>query len=122
MKLEISKRARRQIEKIQGWWSENRPAARGLFLDELATAERHLRTNPELGSVYSEQKTGTVRRVLLPKTHHHLYYRYRADRDELTVLCIWGATERAWPEALTPPGELLPLAALSCQARPGQQR
>jgi len=97
VKLEISKRARRQIEKIQGWWSENR-AARSLFLDELAAAERQLRTNPELGSAYSEQKTGTVRRVLLPKTHHHLYYRYRADRDELTVLCVWGAPKERGPK------------------------
>jgi len=98
VKFEISKRARRQIEKIQGWWSENRPASHGLFLDELATAERHLRTSPDLGSVYSEQKTATVRRVLLPKTRHHLYYRYRSDRDELTVLCVWGAPKERGPK------------------------
>ena len=74
MKLEISKRARRQIERIQTWWVRERPAARGLFLDEIAAAEQQLRATPELGSIYAEYRTRTVRRVLLPKTNHHLYY------------------------------------------------
>jgi plasmid stabilization system protein ParE len=91
VKLVISKRARRQIERIQGWWSEHRPAARGLFLDELAAAELQLRSTPELGSIYIEARAGVVRRVLLVKTRHHLYYRYRSDLDELTVLSVWGA-------------------------------
>ena len=46
MKLEISKRARRHIEKRQAWWGEHRPEARHLFLDELAAAERQLRAAP----------------------------------------------------------------------------
>ena len=98
MKLVISKRARGQIEKIQDWWKDNRPAARALFLDELAAAEQQLRSTPALGSVYLEAATGTVRRVLLVKTHHHLYYRYRSDRDELTVLAVWGAPRRRAPK------------------------
>ena len=73
MKFIISKRARRHIEKIQAWWVENRTSAPALFLDELAGAERRLRTNPTLGLVYTAHKSGVVRRVLLTRTHHHLY-------------------------------------------------
>ncbi|MBI3201759.1 MAG: type II toxin-antitoxin system RelE/ParE family toxin [Myxococcales bacterium] len=98
MKFEVSKRARRQVEKIQGWWLQNRPGARGLFLDELAAAESDLRVTPDLGAIYSEHERGTVRRVLLPKTHHHLYYRYRPDRDELVVLSVWGAPRERGPK------------------------
>ena len=98
MKFEVSKRARRQIDKTQTWWAENRPAARGLLLDELAAAEQQLRSAPELGIVYAEHKSGKVRRVLLPKTHHHLYYRYRPDRDELIVLALWGAPRGRGPK------------------------
>jgi plasmid stabilization system protein ParE len=98
VKLEISKRARRQIERIQAWWVKQRPVARDLFLDELAAAECQLRATPELGSIYTEHKAGTFRRVLLPKTHHHLYYRYRADRDELTVLSVWGSPKGRGPK------------------------
>jgi plasmid stabilization system protein ParE len=97
VKLEISKRARRQIDNIQAWWITHRRDARSLFLEELAAAERQLRTTPELGSIYIEHKTGVVRRVLLPRTHHHLYYRYRADRDVLTVLCVWGGPKERGP-------------------------
>jgi hypothetical protein len=43
VKLEVSKRPRRNIEKIQAWWLEMRPAAPTLFLEELAEAERLLR-------------------------------------------------------------------------------
>lgn len=98
MNFEVSKRARRQITKIQTWWTENRPAACSLFLDELAAAERQLRATPELGAAYTEHKSGKVRRVLLPKTHHHLYYRYRPERDELVVLAVWGSPRGRGPK------------------------
>ena len=91
MNFAISKRARRQIEKIQARWLENRPAAPGLFLDELDAAERLLRNRPTFGLVYTTQTSGIVRRVLLTRTSHHLYYRYNAERDELIVLAVWGA-------------------------------
>ena len=71
MKLEISKRARRQVERILSWWVERPPNARGLFLEELPPAEQQLRAAPELDSIYSQGKVGLVRRVLLPKIHHH---------------------------------------------------
>ena len=98
MKIEISKRARRHIEKIHAWWVENRPAAPSLFLDELADAERGLRARPESGSVYATHKTGAVRRILLARTSHHLYFRYRPERDELIVLAVWGAPRERGPK------------------------
>ena len=80
MNFEISKRARRQIERIQAWWLEHRPAARALFLEELEQADQQLRETPTLGVVYTEHRTGAVRRVLLPRTHHHLYAYLPADQ------------------------------------------
>ncbi len=97
MKFEISKRARRQIEKISRWWMENRPAAPTMFLDELAEAEQRLRENPEVGIVYAQHRTGDVRRLQLSGSAHHIYYRYRRDRDELVVLTVWGAPRERGP-------------------------
>ena len=94
----ISKRARRHIEKIQAWWVENRTSASTLFLDELAGGERRLRTKPTLGLVYTAHQSGVVRRVLLMRTSHHLYYRYLPERDELTVLAVWGAPRGRGPK------------------------
>lgn len=97
MNFIISKRARRHIEKIQAWWVENRPSAPALFLDDLAGVERRLRTTPTLGVIYTAHKSGVVRRVLLEETHHHLFYRYQPERDELTVLAVWGAPRERGP-------------------------
>lgn len=99
MKFIISKRARSQIDRIQAWWAKNRPAAPALFLDELAEAERNLRTSPESGTVFAVQKAGVARRVVLPETRHHLFFRYRRDRNELLVLAVWGAPREHGPKS-----------------------
>lgn len=98
MKFEISKRARRQLEKLSRWWIENRAAAPTLLLDELAEAEQRLRENPEVGVVYARHRTGDVRRLLLPSSGYHVYYRYRRDRAELVVLTVWGAPRERGPK------------------------
>ena len=97
MKLLVSRRAYRQIETAQAWWVENRPTARALLLDELANVEHLLRENPTFGAVYSSHKSGVVRRVFLSGTQKHVYYRYLVDRDELTVLAVWGARRGRGP-------------------------
>ena len=96
MRFEISRRASRQVERIQSWWSQHRPDAPGLFIDELTLAEEHLRTSPELGMVYGASPRGAVRRVLL-RTEHHLYYRYEAGEDRLVVLAVWGGPRGKGP-------------------------
>ena len=69
-----------------------------MFLGCLDEAERLLRANPEAGTVYATHRTGIGRRVLLAQTEHHLYYRYRDDRNELIVLVVWGAVRGRSPK------------------------
>lgn len=69
-----------------------------MFLDELAAAERLLRGHPEAGIAYAAHRAGTVRRILLGDTKYHLYYRYRANHDELLVLSVWGAAREHGPK------------------------
>lgn len=69
-----------------------------MFLDELIAAEVLLRNDPTFGLVYESHKSGVVRRVRLARTGHHLCYRYHADRDELTVLAVWGAPKEHGPK------------------------
>jgi plasmid stabilization system protein ParE len=68
-----------------------------MFLDDLESAERLLRENPEAGIRYADHESGAIRRVLLSQTEYHLYYRYRRDRDELIVLKVHGATRKHGP-------------------------
>jgi plasmid stabilization system protein ParE len=97
VKFEISRRARRQIDRIHAWWTDSRAAARSLFLDELEKAEQLLLANPLLGIVHTAHPSGEIRRLLM-KTEHHLYYRYLADRNEIVVLAVWGATRKRGPK------------------------
>jgi plasmid stabilization system protein ParE len=100
VKFQISKRARGQIEKISRWWTENRPEAPTLVLDELDElddAERRLRVNPQVGPLYARHRLGDVRRLLLA-SEYHLYDRYHRDRDELVVLALWGASRGRRPK------------------------
>ncbi len=56
------------------WWREHRPAAPGLFLTELANAYEMLLTAPESGAPYGSHRDVLVRRMLLRRSHFHVYY------------------------------------------------
>jgi hypothetical protein len=53
VKVRATARAKREIIRAALWWEKHRPAARGLFLDELEAAERHLASSPVSGQAYS---------------------------------------------------------------------
>ncbi|HEX4417624.1 MAG TPA: type II toxin-antitoxin system RelE/ParE family toxin [Kofleriaceae bacterium] len=97
MRFELSRLARRQVDRIHGWWTDNRPSARSMFLADLARAQQLLCEAPELGIVFATHKTGVVRRLLLSNTDYHLYYQYRRDRNEIFVLRVHGATRGHQP-------------------------
>jgi plasmid stabilization system protein ParE len=97
LKFEISRRARREIERIGRWWVDNRPDARELFVHELAEAERSLRAAPET-EAWRTRSDKVIRRWLLPKTQYHLYYWYEPKTDRLLVVAVWGAARGSNPK------------------------
>jgi len=76
-----------KVEKIDAWWRAHRPAAPGLFAEELETALRTLARTPAVALRYAPMPG--VRRLLLPRTHHHLYLVEEAAR--LLVVAAWSA-------------------------------
>lgn len=66
--------ARRQADRLDRWWRENRKDAADLFALELEAARQMIAASPELGTPYVERRGTLVRRVLLPKTQNHVYY------------------------------------------------
>lgn len=97
VKFVISRRARRQIDKIDAWWTGNRPSAYSRFQEEMDRVERLLRDNPEVGVVSEAHRSGDIRRILLLETENYVFYRYRANRNEITVLCVWGVPRARRP-------------------------
>ena len=97
MIVELAPRAVREAERCARWWRENRPAARTLFDEELRAAIEQIRTAPQLGSVYHAMRGREHRRVLLPQTRYHVYYRVTGP-DRARVVCVWSAVRGRGPK------------------------
>lgn len=87
MKVELSAEAEAQVRQIDAWWRENRQAAPELFADELEHALLALQDTPALGARYAPRSK--VRRLLLKRTHYHLYIVEETER--VYVLAVWSA-------------------------------
>ncbi len=88
MKVELSAEANAQAQDIDTWWREHRRAALDLFTDELDRALLTLGETPGIGASYTAGAR-TVRRLLLERSHYHLYYEVQNDR--VFVLAVWSA-------------------------------
>ncbi len=94
MKVELSEEAQAQVQRIDVWWRKNRQAAPDLFASELDQALRALEDAPALGVRY-EPRPG-VRRLLLKRTHYHLYFVEQTDR--VYVAAVWSAYRGRGPK------------------------
>jgi plasmid stabilization system protein ParE len=70
VKLRLSEDAQQDIERIDAWWRENRPAAPLLFLQELRDAIEQIEIHPESGTPYKTAQK-TYRRVVLSWQAEH---------------------------------------------------
>ena len=74
----------------------HRPAARTLFDEELRSALDEIRGAPRIGSVYEMVGGREYRRLLMPQTRHHVYYRV-VGPDHVRVLAVWSAVRGRGP-------------------------
>jgi hypothetical protein len=59
------------------------------FIDEFNHAVELLIEAPDLGAVYTPKEAFGVRRVLLTRSQHYLYYVHRRDRHVIRILAVW---------------------------------
>ena len=97
MKLELAEPARRQAEEIEEWWAENRPAAPALFAQEFRDTLEFIRGNPGVVTLWPTARRPDLRRVLMPRTRHHLYFRADMTMQVVQVLAVWGAPRGRGP-------------------------
>ncbi len=98
MKLELAEPAQRQAADIEGWWAENRPAASSLFAQEFRDTLEFIRTNPGVGIGWPTDRHPDLRRVIMPRTRHHLYFRVDVPSQVVQVLAVWGAPRGSGPK------------------------
>jgi plasmid stabilization system protein ParE len=76
----FSRVASAQVETIESWWWENRPAAREMFRREIEAAVRFLETSPLIGKSYAEAPVPGVRRMLIGRSRYQVYGRCLVQR------------------------------------------
>ena len=92
--------AEEQIRRASEWWQENRPAARGLFDEELQRAVTLLETTPLAGRLIRHRQVKALRRLLMAATRYHLYYDFVG--GEVRVLSVWSAVRGRRPKLPMP--------------------
>ena len=97
MKVEISKRARRNAERIDAWWRKHRDA-KDLFAKEFQEAIQLLETEADPGTPRPTARRTGLRRILLKKTRRHIYFEIRDREQVVRILSVWGATRERDPE------------------------
>lgn len=97
MEVQLSDEAKRQAKEIHAWWCAHRDAS-GLFKEELAAAKQILRRDADQRGVYCYEAGQAVRRLLLRKTHYHLYYVIEEDLQLVRIVAIWGAVRGTGPK------------------------
>lgn len=95
MNVDLSDEAEAQVNAIDAWWRSHRLAAPDLFTDELARALTALGDPLALGTVY-RAGTKTARRLLLRRTHYHVYFVEESTR--VYVVAVWCAFRGRGPK------------------------
>ncbi len=88
-RVEITSRARAQVLEISRWWRANRGLRPGLFGDEFRTARRQLARFPLTGPNYDAPGFTHVRRLLLVRTQHHVYYLLDDALKAVIIVAVW---------------------------------
>jgi plasmid stabilization system protein ParE len=97
MKIEIARRASRQIERANNWWHENRPYAPSLFEEEFEWALHQLSVMPTAGVAYPTARRPLLRRLLLKKTGYHVYFALERGETVVVIHSAWGARRGRGP-------------------------
>lgn len=95
-RIVVTPEAEEQIRTIDAWWRRERPAAPGLFCEELAAAFSLLAGAPQIGRRYPHAAVPEVRRILLRSSRYHVYYRIHG--EDVAVLVVWSAVRGSGPE------------------------
>jgi plasmid stabilization system protein ParE len=65
------------------------PTAQFLFADELRAALRQLQRAPHSGQGYAPKGVRPTRRLLLPRSGHHVYYAANDEERTVGVYAVW---------------------------------
>lgn len=97
MKVRITRRAEAHVKRQRAWWAENRLGAPALFDEELHRVLRLISEMPGAGMTWPTARNPRMRRVLMPETHHHVYFYVDEPRATVIIAAVWGAPRGRGP-------------------------
>lgn len=80
------------------WWRSHRHKAPLLFAEELRDAKALLATDPHAGKEYENEEVPNVRRLLMPKSRNHIYYKVDHATQTVVIIALWGAPKGSQPK------------------------
>jgi plasmid stabilization system protein ParE len=98
VKIRITRRAEREIERKAARWEKKAHFSPQLFWSELGRALERLERDPNAGARWVSPSGRALYRLLLNETKNHLYYSYDEGSDVLTIRCLWGAQRGREPK------------------------
>jgi plasmid stabilization system protein ParE len=98
VQLKLARRAQIQVERMEAWWAAHRPAAPDLFAREFRDALQYILTTPGAGTPWPTPRRLDLKRVLMPRTKNHIYFRVEESGKVVHVLSVWGAPRGATPK------------------------
>ena len=96
-RLDVSRRAGRQIRAASTWWLANRDKAPTAFADDLRDAFNLLADLPGAGERVQHSRLKNARRLLMVRTQHHLYYEVDEGAQTVQILVLWHTSRRKDP-------------------------
>lgn len=92
----ISAEARAQLRAIAAWWRKERAETPTLLRQELSEVSQRLALLPGAGAPYPAAGED-VRRILLPRTQHYVYYIVDDQARTVTVVTVWSTARGKGP-------------------------
>jgi len=93
----LVREAEEQLCLANEWWAANRTSAPGLLLEEFERVISLLEGMPGIGAVFHRANIPGVRRILLRKSGHWVYYTTDPAHAIVYVLAIWSASRGSDP-------------------------
>ena len=99
IRIDVEPDAREQLDELDVWWREHRPAAASVVTDELHRIVALLRENPEIGVPYTNGGSKNIRWLRLKKTPYKVYYHHEPGTNLVSIIYAWSGM-RGDPPAL----------------------
>src|SRR4029079_18730647 len=100
--IEITDAAEEQLREIVEWWTAHRDTGPQLVMDEFERSVALLKSSPDVGVRFHRARVPDVRRLVMKRTKHHVYYLHDNANAIVYILAVWGAPKFGYPVLIDP--------------------